>query len=278
MRILIGFVFSFFCLIIHAGQIDWAVAKTSFPSDQSIGDTGHEKTPNGYVDLMSGNLIYDTPEVILKGDRGLDFTLSKSYGKVNSGFRAMGNWELEVPRLVMNTGPSTILKGDIDGNGICEANGDATNNSSGRPSFTASLLNTSFKNKIEESYVNQVNLNLANQTLNSIVYLLGQFGTATGDSNAQYNNQQAQSALSKLQAQLYDAFKTNVNAISISSAEASTEKSKYKQSLINTLQTGQVKIQVNGISLTTGNISSVLDDLAINSNFTVKTNNGRIQT
>ncbi len=92
----------------------------------------------------------------------------------------MGNWELEVPRLVMNTGPSTILKGDIDGNGICEANGDATNNSSGRPSFTASLLNTSFKNKIEESYVNQVNLNLANQTLNSIVYLLGQFGTATG--------------------------------------------------------------------------------------------------
>ncbi|ENW62300.1 hypothetical protein F914_02616 [Acinetobacter baumannii NIPH 290] len=273
-----GFVFSFFCLIIHAGQIDWAVAKTSFPSDQSIGDTGHEKTPNGYVDLMSGNLIYDTPEVILKGDRGLDFTLSKSYGKVNSGFRAMGNWELEVPRLVMNTGPSTILKGDIDGNGICEANGDATNNSSGRPSFTASLLNTSFKNKIEESYVNQVNLNLANQTLNSIVYLLGQFGTATGDSNAQYNNQQAQSALSKLQAQLYDAFKTNVNAISISSAEASTEKSKYKQSLINTLQTGQVKIQVNGISLTTGNISSVLDDLAINSNFTVKTNNVILDT
>lgn len=42
--------------------------------------------------------------------------------------------------------------------------------------------------------------------------------------------------------------------------------------------TGQVQIQVNGTSLTTGNISSVLDDLAINSSFTVKTNNVILDT
>ncbi|WP_151750733.1 RHS repeat protein [Acinetobacter bereziniae] len=272
MKIILSLICSLFCSVLYAGPIDWSVAMTSFPSDQSIGDTGQEKTPNGYVDLMSGNLVYDIPEVTLKGERGLNFTLSRSYGKVNNGFRSMGNWELESPRLVMMTGPSTKLQGD-DGAGICEANGDATNNSSGRPSYSASLTNSSFREKIEKTYVNQANAALANQTLNTIINLVQYFGSLTGDANAQYNKQQAQNATFNLQMQLFNAFKSNVNALSISQAQATTEKGKYRQSITNVLQTGQVTILINGTRLTTGNISTVLDNLAVNSSFTVLTNN-----
>ncbi|MDH2636489.1 RHS repeat protein [Acinetobacter nosocomialis] len=272
MQIIIGIFLAILSSFTYAGVIDWAIARTSFPSDQSIGDTGQEKTPNGYVDLMSGNLVYDVPEVTLKGDRGLNFTLSRSYGKVNNGFRSMGNWELESPRLVMMTGPSTILQGD-NGAGICEANGDATNNSSGRPSYTASLTNSSFRNKIEQTYINQVNVALANQTLSTIINLVQYFGSLTGDSNAQYNKQQAQNAASNLQFQLFNAYQNNINALTVSSSQAATEKAKYKQSIMNVLQTGQVTVLVNGTRLTTGNISSVLDSLAVNSSFTVQTNN-----
>ncbi|MPS62315.1 MULTISPECIES: RHS repeat protein [Acinetobacter] len=272
MQIIIGIFLAILSSFTYAGVIDWAIARTSFPSDQSIRDTGQEKTPNGYVDLMSGNLVYDVPEVTLKGDRGLNFTLSRSYGKVNNGFRSMGNWELESPRLVMMTGPSTILQGD-NGAGICEANGDATNNSSGRPSYSASLTNSSFRNKIEQTYINQVNVALANQTLSTIINLVQYFGSLTGDSNAQYNKQQAQNAASNLQFQLFNAYQNNVNALTVSSSQAATEKAKYKQSIMNVLQTGQVTVLVNGTRLTSGNISSVLDSLAVNSSFTVQTNN-----
>ncbi|WP_042141364.1 hypothetical protein, partial [Acinetobacter guillouiae] len=272
MKIILSFVLSLLSSMLYAGPIDWSVAMTSFPSDQSVGDTGQEKTPNGYVDLMSGNLVYDVPEVTLKGERGLNFTLSRSYGKVNNGFRSMGNWELESPRLVMMTGPSTKLQGD-SGAGICEANGDATNNSSGRPAFTASLTNSSFRSKIEQTYVNQANATLANQTLNTIINLVQYFGSLTGDANAQYNKQQAQNATFNLQFQLFSAFKNNVNAISVTSSQATTEKAKYRQSITNVLQTGQVTISVNGTRLTNGNLTIVLDSLAVNSSFTVQTNN-----
>lgn len=273
MKILLGFILSILCPILYAGPIDWSVAMTSFPSDQSVGDTGHEKTPNGYVDLMTGNVVFDVPEVTLKGDRGLNFTLSRSYGKVNNGFRSMGNWEFDVPRLVMNTGPSTVLQGDQNGKGICEANGDATNNTSGRPRFSATLLNTPFKDRIEKTYVNQVNVNLANQTLTSIINILQYFASLTSDPNAQYNNQQAQAAYTTLQNQLFDAFKTNVNAISISDNDAKAKKAQYKQSLTDTLDTGQTEIYVNGYRLTKSNISTVLDDLTVTSNLRVTTNN-----
>lgn len=251
-----------------AGAIDWSVAMTSFPSDQSIGDTGHEKTSGGYVDLMSGNLVFDIPEVTLKGDRGLNFTLSRSYGKVNNGFRAMGNWELESPRLVMNTGPSTVLQGDQNGSGICEANGDATSNSTGRPYFSATLLDTPFKSKIVKSYVNQSNVFLANKTLNSIINLLQYF--AVGDPNAQYNQQQSQAALNNLQLQIFQAFANNVTSITYTYTEAETRRKQFEDSISGLLRNNQ-SIKVNGTLLTTGNISSVLDNLSVNSNLKVET-------
>jgi len=148
MKIILSLICSLFCSVLYAGPIDWSVAMTSFPSDQSVGDTGQEKTPNGYVDLMSGNLIYDIPEVTLKGERGLNFTLSRSYGKVNNGFRSMGNWELESPRLVMMTGASTKLQGD-NGTGICLANGDAKtgNDSYGKPVYDTTIIDSGYKSE-----------------------------------------------------------------------------------------------------------------------------------
>lgn len=271
MKMLLSFVLSFFSTILYAGAIDWSVAMTSFPSDQSVGDTGQEKTPNGYVDLMSGNLVYDVPEVTLKGERGLNFTLSRSYGKVNNGYRSMGNWELESPRLVMMTGPSTKLQGD-NGAGICKANGDATNNTSGRPSYSASLTNSSFRSKIEKTYVNQANATLANQSLSTIINLVQYFGSLTGDSNAQYNQQQAKNASSNLQFQLFNAFKNNVNALTVSLNEATTQKADYKKRIINIVNNSQVIVKVNGEILTNYNISDFLDSLNVNASFNVESN------
>lgn len=160
MKIIMSFVLSLLSSILYAGPIDWSVAMTSFPSDQSVGDTGQEKTPNGYVDLMSGNLVYDVPEVTLKGERGLNFTLSRSYGKVNNGFRSMGNWELESPRLVMMTGASTKLKGD-GGAGICIANGDAKtgNNNFGNPIYDTNIIDSGYKNETREDFLSLANAN-----------------------------------------------------------------------------------------------------------------------
>ncbi|WP_327857207.1 RHS repeat protein [Acinetobacter guillouiae] len=275
MKIILSFVLSLLSSMLYAGPIDWSVAMTSFPSDQSVGDTGQEKTPNGYVDLMSGNLVYDVPEVTLKGERGLNFTLSRSYGKVNNGFRSMGNWELESPRLVMMTGPSTKLQGD-SGAGICEANGDATNNSSGRPSYSAALLNTQFKNKIEKAYINQTSIALANQTLLSIINIIQHIGAP--DPKATENQARAQRALDDLKSQLYKAYEINAQAISFTDNEAKSQKKTYAETIKNQIEKG-ISITVNGKSIIlTGDIdgngvndgiSSVLDSMQITNTINV---------
>ncbi|MDC4811009.1 RHS repeat protein, partial [Acinetobacter baumannii] len=161
MKILISFMFSFFCSMIYAAPINWTIATTSFPFDQSMGDTGQEKVPNGHIDLMSGQLVFDIPEVTLKGHRGLDFTLSRSYGKVNNGFRSLGNWDLEVPRLVMMTGASTKLQGDYNGQGICQSNGDYSNENSnaGSPIYQTSIIDSGYKNEVIPSYLELTNAN-----------------------------------------------------------------------------------------------------------------------
>lgn len=262
---------------VYAADIDWSIATTSFPADQGLGDTGHEKTPYGYVDLITGNLVYDVPEVGLKGDRGLDFTLSRSYGKVNNGFRSMGNWELESPRLVMMTGPSTKLKGDESG-GICISNGDTSNGtaSSGRPYYSTGLLNTPYADKIRKSYTDQVAIATAKQVLNSIVSLVTTFGSTTGDNNSAVNKSYASQAITNLNnllnnnaPEIYGAFLNNVNLITISEAEAITEKNKYGSTILNLVrgyeQKGtqypeqKINFFVNGRLINQYNILSELD-------------------
>ncbi|TNL43782.1 RHS repeat protein [Acinetobacter bereziniae] len=182
------------------------LSMTSFPSDQSVGDTGQEKTPNGYVDLMSGNLVYDIPEVTLKGERGLNFTLSRSYGKVNNGFRSMGNWELESPRLVMMTGASTKLQGD-NGTGICVANGDAKtgNDSYGKPVYDTTIIDNGYKNEIRSSYFELANANYFRK-----------LAFALSIANVSQNNIDTNSATNRLYtAVIYNNIPSNSNKVSI---------------------------------------------------------------
>ncbi|MBJ8442775.1 RHS repeat protein [Acinetobacter bereziniae] len=206
MKIILSLICSLFCSVLYAGPIDWSVAMTSFPSDQSVGDTGQEKTPNGYVDLMSGNLVYDIPEVTLKGERGLNFTLSRSYGKVNNGFRSMGNWELESPRLVMMTGASTKLQGD-NGTGICVANGDAKtgNDSYGKPVYDTTIIDNGYKNEIRSSYFELANANYFRK-----------LAFALSIANVSQNNIDTNSATNRLYtAVIYNNIPSNSNKVSI---------------------------------------------------------------
>lgn len=206
MKIILSLICSLFCSVLYAGPIDWSVAMTSFPSDQSVGDTGQEKTPNGYVDLMSGNLVYDIPEVTLKGERGLNFTLSRSYGKVNNGFRSMGNWELESPRLVMMTGASTKLQGD-GGAGICVANGDAKtgNNSFGNPVYDTTIIDNGYKNEIRSSYFELANANYFRK-----------LAFALSIASVSQNNIDTNSATNRLYtAVIYNNIPSNSNKVSI---------------------------------------------------------------
>ena len=170
MQFVICFFLAIICTITYAAPINWTIATTSFPSDQSMGDTGQEKVPNGHIDLMSGQIVFDIPEVTLKGHRGLDFTLSRSYGKVNNGFRSIANWELEVPRLVMMTGASTKLQGDYNGQGICQSNGDYSNgnSSAGSPIYQTSIIDAGYKNEVIPSYLELTNANY----LKSLTYAL----------------------------------------------------------------------------------------------------------
>lgn len=206
MKIILSFVLSLLSSMLYAGPIDWSVAMTSFPSDQSVGDTGQEKTPNGYVDLMSGNLVYDVPEVTLKGERGLNFTLSRSYGKVNNGFRSMGNWELESPRLVMMTGASTKLQGD-GGAGICVANGDAKtrNNSFGNPVYDTTIIDNGYKNEIRSSYFELANANYFRK-----------LAFALSIASVSQNNIDTNSATNRIYtAAIYNNIPSNSNKVSI---------------------------------------------------------------
>lgn len=206
MKIILSLICSLFCSVLYAGPIDWSVAMTSFPSDQSIGDTGQEKTPNGYVDLMSGNLVYDIPEVTLKGERGLNFTLSRSYGKVNNGFRSMGNWELESPRLVMMTGASTKLQGD-SGTGICVANGDAKtgNNTFGNPVYDTTIIDNGYKNEIRSSYFELANANYFRK-----------LAFALSIASVSQNNIDTNSAINRVYtAVIYNNIPSNSNKVSI---------------------------------------------------------------
>jgi YD repeat-containing protein len=206
MKIILSLICSLFCSVLYAGPIDWSVAMTSFPSDQSVGDTGQEKTPNGYVDLMSGNLVYDIPEVTLKGERGLNFTLSRSYGKVNNGFRSMGNWELESPRLVMMTGASTKLQGD-NGTGICVANGDAKtgNNSFGNPVYDTTIIDNGYKNEIRSSYFELANANYFRK-----------LAFALSIASVSQNNIDTNSAINRVYtAVIYNNIPSNSNKVSI---------------------------------------------------------------
>ncbi|MBP1483855.1 RHS repeat protein [Acinetobacter nosocomialis] len=195
MQFVIGFFLVVICTITNAAPINWTIATTSFPSDQSMGDTGQEKVPNGHIDLMSGQIVFDIPEVTLKGHRGLDFTLSRSYGKVNNGFRSIANWELEVPRLVMMTGASTRLQGDYNGQGICQSNGDYSNGNSsiGSPIYQTSIIDSGYKNEVISSYLELTNANY----LRNLAYALQSASFSRTDnsissSDYEYNKAQAQ--------------------------------------------------------------------------------------
>ncbi|WP_127494179.1 RHS repeat protein [Acinetobacter calcoaceticus] len=194
MKIFISFMFSFFCSMVYAAPINWTIATTSFPSDQSIGDTGQEKVPYGHIDLMSGQLVFDIPEVTLKGHRGLDFTLSRSYGKVNNGFRSLGNWDLEVPRLVMMTGASTKLQGDYNGQGICQSNGDYSNENSnaGSPIYQTSIIDSGYKNEVIPSYLELTNANYLKNIAYALQYASSDRSTLNS-SDYFYNKLQTQS-------------------------------------------------------------------------------------
>lgn len=250
--------------------IDWSIATTSFPSDHSIGDTGHEKTPYGYVDLITGNLIFDIPEITLKGDRGLDFTLSRSYGKVNNGFRTIGNWELESPRLVMMTGPSTKLQGDVNGTGICSANGDASNGTNGgRPDFSTQLLETPYKNKIVKTYIDQAKVDLANYLLKSTESIANRFGVETRDDNLNFNKQAVAAGLANLSQKAYAAMNSNIQQVDISLTEATTEKEKFRKSIVDSMNSAanQATFYLDGQTVTGSTIISRLETYSASNNY-----------
>lgn len=206
--------------MVYAAPINWTIATTSFPSDQSIGDTGQEKVPYGHIDLMSGQLVFDIPEVTLKGHRGLDFTLSRSYGKVNNGFRTLGNWDLEVPRLVMMTGASTKLQGDYNGQGICQSNGDYSNENSnaGSPIYQTSIIDSGYKNEVIPSYLELTNANYLKNIAYALQYASSDRSTLNS-SDYFYNKLQTQSIYNGINptyyytAQVSDDIKTFTNEL-----------------------------------------------------------------
>lgn len=75
----------------------------------------HSNFPGEHLDVRSGNLYHETKILTLPGAAGFDLTLYRSWNKHQEyGYRLLGNWELEIPRVVLTGRPDGSL-GSING-------------------------------------------------------------------------------------------------------------------------------------------------------------------
>ncbi|WP_161965992.1 RHS repeat domain-containing protein [Steroidobacter cummioxidans] len=63
-----------------------------------------------YLDVRTLTLSWETKELIVPGNGGLDIVVSRSFGK-SPVYGPMGNWELEVPRIHIQTTPHITTRG-----------------------------------------------------------------------------------------------------------------------------------------------------------------------
>lgn len=191
-------------LLLLAGQsqgasVDWLLSShAGYRADGAVLDMGLEKMPGAHVHLPTGRLMVDMPEVSLKGSRGLDLLISRSHGKVNTGYHSLANWDLESPRLVLTTAPSTKLRGDGTADGICTHTGDVQNGvSGGAYTYTATAVGNyaaELSRTTSTSQINQINRSAAQQILLSINNAVNNAVDTTGMSNSTSNKANATAA------------------------------------------------------------------------------------
>lgn len=72
-----------------------------------------------YIDKRTGLMYWETLDVAIPGNGGLDIEVYRSFGKHNASyFTLMQNWELELPRVVVPANPFGGIRGD-SGAGVC---------------------------------------------------------------------------------------------------------------------------------------------------------------
>ena len=76
------------------------------------GNLLENSNPGEYIDNMSRNLYWETADLSVPGENGMDISVYRSFGKTNQvKYSVMHNWELETPRILVPTN----LWGDTEG-------------------------------------------------------------------------------------------------------------------------------------------------------------------
>lgn len=256
------------CETTYGSSVDWLLSShAGYRADGSVLDFGLEKVPGAAVQLQTGRLVFDTPEVSLKGSRGLDLVISRSHGKVGAGYHSLASWDLESPRLVLTTAPSTKLRGDAMSDGICSHTGDVSNGASGADyTYTASAggaYAAELSKNITNTFISDVNRVFAQKVLQSVViaatYGVPHNKASSNGSDAYYGNQ-------ALVSNIYSSLTNYTNSIITNNnwSEVSSLKSDTAASISNVFSGGnRVKIRNKNNTYTSfvfaSNLTSVLN-------------------
>ena len=72
-----------------------------------------------FLDQLTNSYYWETREIYLPGNAGLDLEVYRSYGKTDNSYLALETWELEVPRIRLQTNMTGRTIGEDMGVGIC---------------------------------------------------------------------------------------------------------------------------------------------------------------
>ncbi|MFC4314204.1 hypothetical protein ACFPN2_34380 [Steroidobacter flavus] len=78
--------------------------------ENSFNSTNVGQFEGEYLDVRTLTLSWETKELIVPGNGGLDIVVSRSFGKTPV-YGPLGNWELEVPRIHLQTTPHITTRG-----------------------------------------------------------------------------------------------------------------------------------------------------------------------
>lgn len=83
-------------------------------------DHGSTVVDGEFINRLSNTYYWESRDIYLPGDGGLDIEVYRSYAKTDNLNLALETWELEVPRVRLSASATGRTIGERDGTGLCE--------------------------------------------------------------------------------------------------------------------------------------------------------------
>src|SRR5215831_6812357 len=72
------------------------------------------------IDPRTLSISWETKDLVIPGNGGLDIVVARSFAKSANSMPLLGNWDLEIPRIVISTTPGGALNSDSNGYNVCD--------------------------------------------------------------------------------------------------------------------------------------------------------------